>query len=101
LGQKTLGFFKIKNTPYETGFYLLHDYYIYIYIHSILCSFYLPGVSQPQDDEEQMKVAFEALEAADPKDLDRAVLAQTGMRKRKQCPKHWQPERFKGIVQKL
>ena len=54
-----------------------------------------------QDDEEQMKVAFDALEAADPKDLDRAVLAQTGMRKRKQCPKHWQAERFKGIVQKL
>eukprot|EP00435_Cladocopium_sp_Y103_P013751 s548_g3.t1 len=45
-----------------------------------------------------MKIAFEALEAADPKDLDRAVLAQTGMRKRKQCPKHWQPERFKGIA---
>ena len=29
-----------------------------------------------------MKVAFDALEAADPKDLDRAILAQTGMRKR-------------------
>eukprot|EP00438_Fugacium_kawagutii_P019079 Skav200866 [mRNA] locus=scaffold3214:138117:139995:- [translate_table: standard] len=50
---------------------------------------------------EQMTVAFDALEAAEAKDLDRAVLAQTGMRKRKQCPKHWQPERFKGIVQKL
>jgi len=54
-----------------------------------------------EDNEEEMKVAFEALEAADPKDLDRAILAQTGMRKRKQCPKHWQADRFKGIVQKL
>ena len=35
-----------------------------------------------KDNEEEMKVAFDALEAADPKDLDRAILAQTGMRKR-------------------
>ena len=32
LGQKTLGFFKKKNAPYETGFYLLQDDYIYIFI---------------------------------------------------------------------
>lgn len=54
-----------------------------------------------EDKEEEMSAAFEALEKADPKDLDRSILAQTGMKKRKQCPKHWQPERFKEIVQKL
>jgi len=36
-----------------------------------------------------MKVAFDALEAADPKDLDRAILAQTGMRKRTLVRKVW------------
>ncbi|CAE7235065.1 YAR1 [Symbiodinium natans] len=53
------------------------------------------------DTEEELKLAFEALAAADAKDLDRVVLAQTGMRKRKQCPQHWNADRFKEIMQKF
>jgi len=53
------------------------------------------------DTEEDLKLAFEALAAADAKDLDRVVLAQTGMRKRKQCPQHWNADRFKEIMQKF
>jgi len=53
------------------------------------------------DDKEELQNAFEALEGAAPSSIDKASLVQTGLQKKKECPKNWDHARFVAIMKKL
>jgi len=53
------------------------------------------------DDKEELQAAFKALEGAAPGSIDKASLVQTGLQKKKECPKNWDHPRFVDIMKKL
>eukprot|EP00429_Kryptoperidinium_foliaceum_P083903 CAMPEP_0176212700 /NCGR_PEP_ID=MMETSP0121_2-20121125/15285_1 /TAXON_ID=160619 /ORGANISM="Kryptoperidinium foliaceum, Strain CCMP 1326" /LENGTH=338 /DNA_ID=CAMNT_0017551753 /DNA_START=72 /DNA_END=1087 /DNA_ORIENTATION=+ len=50
------------------------------------------------DNLEELEVAMSMLEQADPSSIDKAMLVQAGMAKRKRCKDNWNAERFAGIM---
>jgi len=53
------------------------------------------------DDKEELEIAFKALEGAASGIIDKASLVQTGLQKKKECPKNWDHPRFVDIMKKL
>jgi Ca2+-binding EF-hand superfamily protein len=53
------------------------------------------------DDKEELENAFKALEGAAAGSVDKASLVQTGLQKKKECPKNWDHARFMAFVKKL
>mmetsp|Transcript_33352 Transcript_33352/g.76092 ORF Transcript_33352/g.76092 Transcript_33352/m.76092 type:complete len:296 (+) Transcript_33352:38-925(+) len=54
------------------------------------------------DNAEEVRFAFERLEKANSGTLvDKATLVRIGLRKRKECPKHWDRDRFKVLLDKV
>jgi len=53
------------------------------------------------DDKEELEIAFQALEGAAPGIIDKASLVQTGLKKKKDCPKNWDHPRFVDVMKKL
>jgi len=58
-------------------------------------------VKGANDNPEEIEFAFSTLESADPATIDKGLLAQTGMMKKKTCKTNWDAKRFLGIMQKL
>ncbi|CAD7942871.1 unnamed protein product [Amoebophrya sp. A25] len=52
-------------------------------------------------DKESMDAAFKALEGAKAEDVDKAVLAQTGMKKKKMHADFWDAKQFMSIISKF
>lgn len=53
------------------------------------------------NNKEQIDLAFSTLEQADTASLDKAVLVQAGMAKKKSCPEHWDADRFQALLHRL
>jgi len=53
------------------------------------------------DDRDELDFAMSKLEQVDPADVDKALVVQAGMAKRKCCKDHWNADRFADIIRRL
>mmetsp|Transcript_24903 Transcript_24903/g.45715 ORF Transcript_24903/g.45715 Transcript_24903/m.45715 type:complete len:298 (-) Transcript_24903:280-1173(-) len=53
------------------------------------------------DNAEEVSFAFDTLEKSSCAMVDKATLVRIGLRKRKECPKHWDRDRFKVLLDKV